>query len=52
MGIPGTDPASLIARLSPDSDTAERTLHDLIAQVRGGSKWRWRRGKRGRARSA
>jgi tetratricopeptide (TPR) repeat protein len=51
MSIPGTDPASLIARLSHDPDTAERTLHDLIARVRGPRR-RWRRGKRGRARSA
>lgn len=32
--IPGTDPAALIARLSPDPETAERTLQDLIARAR------------------
>ena len=32
--IPGTDPARLIARLSPDPETAERTLHTLAMQVR------------------
>jgi tetratricopeptide (TPR) repeat protein len=32
--IPGTDPARLIARLSPDPETAERTLHALATQVR------------------
>jgi hypothetical protein len=31
--IPGTDPAALIAQLSPDPETAERTLQDLIVQV-------------------
>jgi tetratricopeptide (TPR) repeat protein len=32
--IPGTDPAGLIARLSPDPETAEQTLRDLIASAR------------------
>jgi tetratricopeptide (TPR) repeat protein len=32
--IPGTNPAALIAKLSPDPETAERTLQDLIAQAR------------------
>ena len=32
--IPGTDPARLIARLSTDPETAERTLHTLAMQVR------------------
>lgn len=32
--IPGTDPARLIGRLSPDPETAERTLHTLATQVR------------------
>jgi hypothetical protein len=32
--IPGTDPTALIARLSPDPETAERTLQDLIARAR------------------
>jgi tetratricopeptide (TPR) repeat protein len=32
--ISGTDPTALIARLSPDSETAEQTLQDLIAQAR------------------
>lgn len=32
--FPGTDPAALIARLSPDPETAERTLQDLIARAR------------------
>jgi hypothetical protein len=31
--IPGTDPAALIAKLSPDPQTAERTLQDLINQA-------------------
>ena len=31
--IPGTDPAALIARLSPDLKTAEQTLQDLITQA-------------------
>ena len=31
--IPGTDPAGLITRLSPDPETAERTLRDLIARA-------------------
>jgi tetratricopeptide (TPR) repeat protein len=34
LNIPGTDPAALIARLSPDPQTAEHALQDLIAQVR------------------
>jgi hypothetical protein len=33
--IPGTDPATLIAKLSPDPQTAERTLQDLLAQGQG-----------------
>jgi hypothetical protein len=32
-GIPGTDPAALIAQLSPDPETAERALQDLIARA-------------------
>lgn len=32
-GIPAPDPASLIARLSPDPETAERTMRDLIAEA-------------------
>ena len=32
--VPGTDPAALITRLSPDPETAERTLRGLIARVR------------------
>jgi hypothetical protein len=32
--IAGTDPAGLITRLSPDPETAERTLRDLITRVR------------------
>jgi hypothetical protein len=32
--IPGTDLPGLIARLSPDPQTAERTLGDLIAQAK------------------
>jgi hypothetical protein len=32
--IPGTDPARLIARLSPDPEAAERMLRDLLAQAR------------------
>jgi hypothetical protein len=31
--IPGTDPAGLIARLSPDPGTAETTLRELIARA-------------------
>jgi hypothetical protein len=32
--IPGTDLPGLIAKLSPDPETAEQTLRDLIAQAR------------------
>jgi CHAT domain-containing protein len=32
--IPGTDLVGLFARLSPDPETAERTLRELIAQAR------------------
>jgi tetratricopeptide (TPR) repeat protein len=31
--IPGTDPAALIARLSPDPETAERTLQAIITEA-------------------
>ena len=31
--IPGTDPPRLIAALSPDPQTAEQTLRDLITQA-------------------
>ena len=31
----GTDPAGLIAKLSPDPDTADQTLRSLITQARG-----------------
>jgi Tfp pilus assembly protein PilF len=32
--IPGTDPVTLIQQLSPDPETAERMLRDLITQAR------------------
>jgi hypothetical protein len=32
--IPGTHPAALIAGLSPDWETAERTLQELVAKAR------------------
>jgi hypothetical protein len=31
--IPGTEPAALIAQLSPDPDTAEQALQDLITRA-------------------
>jgi hypothetical protein len=31
--IPGTDPAHLIAKLSPDPETADRALRNLIAEA-------------------
>jgi len=32
--IPGTNPVALISQLSPDSQTAEQTLQDLVARAR------------------
>jgi hypothetical protein len=51
--IPGTDLPGLIARLSPDPETAEQALRDLTAQaVRTSAakrRWRGRRGSRNRS---
>jgi hypothetical protein len=36
--IPGTDPETMILRLSPDPGTAERALQDLITRAREGAR--------------
>lgn len=51
--IPGTDLPGLLATLSSDFETAERTLHDLVAQAQATatrSRWKWWPWPRGRRR--
>jgi hypothetical protein len=48
-GIPGTDLPRLIATLTPDPETAERALRDLIAKAtRTARPWRHQRARRTR----